>query len=297
MRTPVGERLRPGGMRRTADTLAADMHLDVVLPDESPTMPASALVELVRTAEELGYHTAYLPDHVLPPGEYGATFGGVYEPLVTLAHLAAVTSRIRLGTSVLVVPLRNPFVLAKQVATLQHLSSGRAVLGVGTGWSEEEFTAVGAAYRRRGSSTDEALALIRHLFTVGRGPYVADGFGFDQGVFAPVPEQAVAVLTGGNSDAALRRAATHADLWQGMPVPPEQFGVRVQRLRDLTDGRRPVSPGLRLQWDDDRAADRVADEIDAYRIAGADHVAVHFGDYRDSADRMTTLAHALGLDT
>lgn len=258
-------------------------------------MPASALSTLVRTAEGLGYHTAYLPDHVLPPGEYGATFGGVYEPLVTLAHLSAVTTRIRLGTSVLVLPLRNPFVLAKQVATLQHLSDGRAVLGVGTGWSEEEFAALGAPYRRRGRSTDEALALIRHLFTVGRGPYPAHGFGFDQGVFAPMPEQPVAVLTGGNSDAALRRAASYADLWQGLPVPPEQFGERVQRLRELTGERAAVSPGLRLQWDDDRPADEVAGELEAYRAAGAEHAAVHFGDHRDYPDRLAALARAWGL--
>ncbi|GAA3222497.1 hypothetical protein GCM10017691_08600 [Pseudonocardia petroleophila] len=91
------------------------------------------LVDLARDAERLGFGTAWLPDHVLPPEPYGDVYGGVYEPLVALSHLAAVTSTIRFGTSVLVLPLRDPFVLAKQVATLDRFSGGRFSLGVGTG--------------------------------------------------------------------------------------------------------------------------------------------------------------------
>ncbi|MGL5850991.1 MAG: LLM class flavin-dependent oxidoreductase, partial [Phycicoccus sp.] len=136
------------------------MELQVVLPDESPSMPARTMVDLARLAEELGYTTAWLPDHIIPPSEYGATFGGVYEPLVTIGHLTAVTERLRFGTSLLIAPLRNPFVLAKQVATLQQLSGGRMVLGVGVGWSEPEFDAVGAEFARRGAATDETLALL-----------------------------------------------------------------------------------------------------------------------------------------
>ncbi|KQS98368.1 hypothetical protein ASG23_11175 [Cellulomonas sp. Leaf395] len=97
-----------------------------------------------------------MPEHVLPPGEYGPTFGGVYEPLVTLGYLAAVTERLRLGTSVLVAPLRDRFVIAKQVATLHQLSKGRMILGVGVGWNAQEFDAVGADYAHRSAITDEA---------------------------------------------------------------------------------------------------------------------------------------------
>ena len=111
------------------------MELETVLPDESLSMPVDVLVELAHAAEDLGYATAWLPDHVLPPGEFGSEFGGVYEALVTIAYLAAVTERLRLGTSVLVAPLRDPFVLAKQVATLHRLSSGRVILGLGVGWA------------------------------------------------------------------------------------------------------------------------------------------------------------------
>lgn len=267
------------------------MRLDVVLPNEAVSMPPVHLVDLARLAEKLGYGTAYLPDHVLPPDDYGATFGGVYEPIVTIAHLTASTTTLRFGTSVLVLPLRNPFVLAKQVATVQQLSADRIVLGVGTGWSPEEFVAVGAEYRRRGRDTDDALAVIGHLFTEGAGPYVGRRYGFEQGVFAPRPATPVPILVGGNSDAALRRAAQFADSWQGLPVPPAEYAERVRALAALT-GDRSVSPGVRIGWADDRPVEEVVLEVNDYRSAGAEHVAVHLGDWRNYPDRMTALATA-----
>lgn len=152
------------------------MDLDVVLPNESRSMPVGALRDLAREAEDLGFATAWLPDHVLPPGPYGPEFGGVLEPLVTIGHLAAVTERLRFGTSVLVAPLRNPFVLAKQAATLQELSGGRLLLGLGAGWSREEFDAVGADHAHRGAVTEDVLALLRHLFSGGGAPYTGRRF-------------------------------------------------------------------------------------------------------------------------
>ncbi|HEY3561982.1 MAG TPA: LLM class flavin-dependent oxidoreductase, partial [Kribbella sp.] len=138
--------------------------LQVVLPDESAAMPPERLVELAIAAEQLGYGTAWLPDHLLPPGEFGSEYGGVYEPLVTIGYLAARTTRIRFGTSVLVLPLRSPYVVAKQAATLHRLSGERIVLGVGAGWVEPEFEAVGAAFSERGRRTDTSLGIIRDLF-------------------------------------------------------------------------------------------------------------------------------------
>lgn len=268
------------------------MDLEVVLPDESPSMPARVLPDLARAAEALGYTTAWLPDHVLPPGEYGETFGGVYEPLVTIGHLSAVTERLRLGTSVLVAPLRNPFVLAKQVATLQHLSAGRVVLGLGVGWSAPEFDAVGADHGSRGAVTDDVLGLLRHLWAGGAAPYRARRFSYDEGVFAPVPTTQVPVMVGGNSDAALRRAARHGDLWQGLPSSPEEFAERAGRLAELS-GERTVVPGLRIGWDGASSAAEVADRVAAYGEAGAQRVAVHFGDHEGTQARMEALAEAV----
>jgi probable F420-dependent oxidoreductase len=271
---------------------ASDMELEVVLPDESPSMSVETLVDLARAAEDLGYATAWLPDHVLPPGEYGATFGGVYEPLVTIGHLAAVTERLRLGTSVLVAPLRNPFVLAKQVATLHRLSAGRVVLGLGVGWSEQEFDAVGAQYRDRGAVTDDVLALLRHLFEAGTAPYQARRFSYQHGVFAPVPEGGVPIMVGGNSDAALRRAARYADVWQGIPANPSAFAERAHRLAQLAAGRDVVA-ALRIGWDGAAPVEQVADEVAAYADAGAARVAVHFGAWEGTGERMQALAGLL----
>ncbi|WP_091531767.1 TIGR03619 family F420-dependent LLM class oxidoreductase [Microlunatus soli] len=271
------------------------MELEVVLPNESPLMPPGQLVDLAQQAEELGFRTAWLPDHLLPPGEFGATFGGVYEPLMTLGHLGALTDRIRLGTSVLVVPLRDPFLLAKQLATLQQLSAGRIVLGAGVGWSQQEFAAVGADFGRRGAITDDALALLRHLFGGGSAPYEARRFGYTEGVFAPLPEQPVEIMIGGNSDAALRRAARFGDSWQGIPAAPAAFAERAGRLADLA-GDRTVAAGLRIGWQGGASgttAEQLAGEVLEYAAVGADRVAVHFGDADDTAVRMSALVTAL----
>jgi probable F420-dependent oxidoreductase len=274
--------------------LAADLgaDLEVVLPDESPAMEPATLVALAEAAERLGYRTAYLPDHLLPPEPYGDTYGGVYEPLVTLAHLAARTSTIRLGTSVLVLPMRNPFVVAKQVATLDRLSGGRAVLGVGTGWDRVEFAAVGADFPGRGARTDEGIALLRHLFA-GSGPFDGRFHQFDAGVFAPLPRRPVPIMVGGTSGRALRRAAELADEWQGVNLTPAEFARCAERLRELTD--RPLRLGTRLSWRGGRAEfARTVDDARAIAEAGADAVAVWFGVAEGAADRMAEFAAAGG---
>lgn len=268
------------------------MELQVVLPDESPSMDVRTLVELARAAEHLGFTTAWLPDHILPPGEYGATFGGVYEPLVTIAHLAAVTERIRFGTSVLVVPLRNPFVLAKQVATLQELSGGRMSLGVGAGWSEPEFAAVGAEFAARGAVTDDALALLRHLWTGGAAPYDGRRFSYQQGTFAPVPAKAIPIVVGGNSTAALRRAARFGDVWQGLPADVDAFRER-RAVLTASAGDRPVAAALRIAWDGTAPLGSLLEQMDAYREAGADQLAVHFGEVGGTQKRMREFMSAV----
>ncbi|MFC5234843.1 TIGR03619 family F420-dependent LLM class oxidoreductase [Pseudonocardia zijingensis] len=264
------------------------MDLEVVLPDESPDMPPGTLAELAGTAEQLGYRTLYLPDHLLPPAPYGTTYGGVYEPLMTLAHLAAVTSTIRLGTSVLVLPMRSPFVVAKQVATLDRLSGGRAVLGVGVGWDRAEFAAVDADFATRGARTDEDIALLRHLFRDG-GAFHGRFHHVEQGVFAPVPTGPLPIMVGGSSPAALRRAATLADEWQGVGLDAAGFARCAARLHELSD--HPPRLGTRLAWTG--GADeltRTVDEAHALAEAGADAVAVWFGEADGTADRMAEFA-------
>ena len=237
------------------------MELDVVLPDEAPDMPPDVLVTLARRADELGFRALWLPDHLLPPAPFGEVYGGVYEPLVTLAHLAAVTERILLGTSVLITPLREPVLLAKQTATLARLSGDRLLLGVGTGWERSEFDAVGAEFRRRGARTDEILERVQALH---RG---------EEGVLEPRPARPVPIVVGGTSPAALRRAARFADEWQGFSLTPEQFAAVEVEARKTT----------RIGYDDRTA-------LPDYAAAGASSVAVHLGSWQEAAARLDTLA-------
>lgn len=265
-----------------------DMDLEVVLPDEAPSMAPETLIELGITAERLGYRAAWLPDHLLPPGEYGDTYGGVYEPLVTLAYLAAVTTTIRLGTSVLVLPMRNPFVVAKQAATLDRLSGGRLTLGIGIGWNETEFAAVGADFATRGPRTDEEIALLRHLFR-GGGAFTGKYHSYAEGVFAPLPGRDIPIMVGGTSERALRRVAELGDEWQGFALDPAGFATAVARIRELTN--RPVRVGTRIEWRGGTAElEQALASTAAFAEAGADAVAVHFGAAEGAAEHMAQFA-------
>ncbi|SEO54610.1 TIGR03619 family F420-dependent LLM class oxidoreductase [Amycolatopsis saalfeldensis] len=261
------------------------MDLQVVLPDEAPDLDPGQFAGLARSAEELGYESVWLPDHVLPPGPFGEVYGGVYEPLVTLAYIAAATERIGLGTSVLILPLREPYVLAKQVATLSRLSGGRLVLGVGVGWNAEEFAEVGVDFSGRGRRTDETLELLERLFTTGRGP--------SGGHFEPRPAAHVPILVGGNSTVALRRAARAGDAWLSAGLDPTAFAERARTLAVLAEDR-PVKPMARMEWSGDRAdLDRAVADYHAYEAAGAAAVAVHFGPDGGYEERMRVFAEAV----
>jgi len=260
------------------------VELQVVLPDESATMPPERLVELAIAAEELGYGTAWLPDHILPPGEFGSEYGGVYEPLVTIGYLAARTTRIRFGTSVMILPLRNPYVVAKQAATLHRLSGERVVLGVGVGWTEKEFAAVGAPFRERGRRTDESLEIIRGLFA-----------GEDRGgVFEPKLRAPLPIMVGGVTPPALRRAAHLGDEWQGLGLDGPSFAAAVAKIRTQTD--REVKVGTRLHWSgavsEVGAVVREGIELTG---AGAESLAVSFGDHSQTLERMTRFRDAFRL--
>ncbi|TDW22239.1 LLM class flavin-dependent oxidoreductase [Kribbella kalugense] len=250
------------------------VELQVVLPDESAAMPPERLVELAVAAEELGYGTAWLPDHLLPPGDFGSTYGGVYEPLVTIGYLAARTTRIRFGTSVLVLPMRSAYVVAKQAATLHRLSGERIVLGVGAGWAAAEFAAVGASFEERGRRTDESLGIIRDLFE-----------GRDRGgVFEPKLRAPLPIMIGGTTTPALRRAARFGDEWQGLGLDGAGFSAAVARLRSF--GERPVKVGTRLDWSSGDPGPVVA-QAQELTEAGAETIAVSFGDETGALDRMT----------
>lgn len=180
--------------------------------------PWSTLLEHARMAEDLGFDGVVLPDHVvLPTGEVTphptgyplAPDAPFTEPLIAFAAMAAVTTRLRFLTGVLVVPLRDPFLLAKQLAALALLSGDRIVLGAGVGWHAEEFEVVGQGFADRGARMDEALALMVDLWRDGYAELAGRHFQVPTSAMFPVPTRPLPIWLGAVSPAGRRRAARH----------------------------------------------------------------------------------------
>jgi len=196
---------------------------------------AQALVGLASRAEELGFDSVWVHDHVFNVGHVFDRIGGkpYYEPLTLLSFVAARTRRVRLGTSVLVLPYHNPIRLAKTAATLDVLSGGRLILGVGVGLIEKEIRAMGSPFAERGALTDEAIAVMRALWTEDEPSFDGKYYRFAGMKFSPKPLQkpSIPVVIGGVSRAAIRRAARLGDGWQPLGLAPEALGQGIARLR------------------------------------------------------------------
>jgi len=196
---------------------------------------AQALVGLASRAEELGFDSVWVHDHVFNVGHVFDRIGGkpYYEPLTLLSFVAARTRRVRLGTSVLVLPYHNPIRLAKTAATLDVLSGGRFILGVGVGLIEKEIRAMGSPFAERGAFTDEAIAVMRSLWTEDEPSFDGKYHRFAGMKFSPKPLQkpSIPVVIGGVSGAAIRRAARVGDGWQPLGLSPEALGQGIALLR------------------------------------------------------------------
>ena len=231
---------------------------------------------LARQAEDLGFHAIYVSDHIVPPRAQ-AQFGRNLESMTVLAAIAAVTSRARVGASVIVVPMREPLLFAKQVATIDLISGGRLVLGVGAGWVEGEFANVGSDFKTRGARTDETIALLRHLFSGSTEPFHGKHIRLDDFAFAPIPPQGdrIPILVGGHSPGAIRRAARVADLYQPTFVSPEEF-ARLRRAVVEEAGGRKLEFGCRTAVRPDQSAEDVVELVKAYQAEGVEEMCLGF---------------------
>ena len=263
------------------------MFFDAALGNIGAEAQTTAILETAQLADELGFRALWSADHLLAPLS-APQFGRVFEPLVTLAYIASITQRIRLGTSVIVLPMRSPFVVAKQVATLDALSNGRVILGIGAGWSAEEFANVHADFRMRGARMDEAIRLLRHLWSGSQEAFDGRFYGYPGGVFEPLPFQGsdLPLLVGGRSDAALKRAAQHAAFWHSY-VMGREFELTVAKLRAEPGGER-VEVGGTYEFAGD--LDQAHTDIEAWAAAGAQHLSVSFGPTAGRASRMRDFA-------
>jgi probable F420-dependent oxidoreductase len=211
------------------------------------------IIETARKAEELGFDAVLVNDHIIVDGTPGivASWGNTYDPLMILSYVAACTTRIRLGTSVLIMPYRNPIATAKMMATLDQMSTGRVIAGVGVGWNEAEFAALGVPFHERGARTTEYLRLWQACWAPGETTFHGQFFSFATMHIMPKPLQQPhpPIWIGGSSDAALRRAAAFAQVWQPTPTALEQLRERQAYLRDACAKiRRPDVPATRMSF-------------------------------------------------
>ena len=193
-------------------------------------------VPLARAAEREGFEALWLGDHLISPAAYSSDYpyapGGrgpghavetpMLDVFVNIGHLAAATTTLKLASGVLVLPLRSPFVVARAAATAQVLSGGRLLVGVGSGWLREEFEAVGEPFGGRGRRTDEAIGVLRKLWSGEVVEHVGEAYRFGPVRFVPPPEPPIPIVVGGLSKAAIRRAAHLGDGWFGPAVPLER---------------------------------------------------------------------------
>jgi probable F420-dependent oxidoreductase len=250
------------------------MRVGVHLPHIGRKAGPEAIRRAAVQAEELGFADAWTSEHIIVPAGAAYPPSAVFwDPVLTLTWAAAFTSRIGLGTSVLVLPMRHPVPLAKELATLQNLSSGRFILGAGVGWLAAEFAALGMPFSERGRRMDEGVALMRAAwqddpvsFPTRYIPAV-----IDEMRILPKPEKPIPIWIGGSSEAALRRAVAQ-DGWHGSRLSPEEAGPIVRRLREARpDPEFAVS--LRYGWDGKDMAS-LAVRLSGYAAAGIGHVLV-----------------------
>jgi probable F420-dependent oxidoreductase len=182
-------------------------------------------IRMVKLAEAAGFDSVVAVDHVVFPHRYTSVYpyapdgrlpggpgGALPDPLIWMAAMAAVTTTLRFMTGVIILPLRNPLVLAKQVATLDAMSSGRIELGIGVGWLEEEFEAVGVPFKNRGKRSDEYIAVMRKLWAEDGASFKGEFVSFDEVSSNPKPvNRTVPIVIGGHSEAAAKRAGRLGD--------------------------------------------------------------------------------------
>ena len=216
---------------------AAAIRFGVTIPNNWGIADPGQVLAMGPFAEALGYDSVWVMDHLLNSGYIRERLDDrpYYHPLATLSYLAATTKRVALGTSVLVLPYHNPVELAKYTASLDQMSGGRVILGVGAGAMTEEFEALGVPFKQRGALTNECMTVMKELWTSPDPRYQSPRWNFGGFKFAPKPAQrpAIPLWVGGSSPGALRRAATMGDGWHPTGMTPDEFRAGRDEVRRL----------------------------------------------------------------
>jgi len=252
--------------------------LGVALRSMGPQSTAETILECTMAAESAGLDDVWVQDHIaIAPDDAEGSGGRYLDPLATLAFLAGATRRIGLGTGVLVLPYREPLVTAKWVATIQELSGGRLLLGVGVGWLRSEFNALGLDRSKRGAASDETLKFLHRCFADDE----VDAHG-QKFLFLPRPQRPP-IYVGGAAPYALDRAVRYGDGWLPMGADPKQLAEPIARLRELAREAQRATPAVVLMTGfplGDPA--RAVAQVHALAEVGVTHF-IHGGRYQDAA--------------
>src|SRR5213083_3682958 len=279
------------------------MDIGCHLPTQGPVATREALLTFCREAEHRQIASLWVSDHVIfPRTATGRYPGGRFpfapdtpylEPVAVLAAAAVATTRPRIGSSVFILGHRHPVVMAKMLTTIDALSNGRLVCGVGVGWWEEELTILDAPFHRRGRQADEILRVFKELWTSDHPRFAGEFYRFDDVGFAPKPVQKPhpPIWVGGDSPGAFRRVVTLGDGWHATSKTPKELGEAITRLRAAADaaGRRfdTITLSLRFGLRDDLIAQgphAVIDLLAEYKRLGLRHIVLEFR--RDDLGRM-----------
>jgi probable F420-dependent oxidoreductase len=271
----------------------AGMDYGLILPSLGDDATREGIDAAGEIAERLGFTDVWTTDHLLVDASAAEDYGTIFEAVTTLAYLAGRTTTVRLGASVVVVPMRNAVVLAKELATIDNLSNGRLIAGVGVGWSRAEFANVGVTDRFgvRGAYTDETIRLWRHLWSGADWPFHGRFHTFDDFVFGPLPEQGghVPIWIGGRQEAALRRVGRLADTYHSSATSPSAYEPRLAVIRAAAEEADRPMPGLSARvrvllsssepvdgYSMQGTPEEVASEIRAFAAIGVGHLALAF---------------------
>ena len=273
------------------------MEYGIALPHIGPAASAVAIIAVAQRAESLGFRSVWVLDRLLypliprskypgnPSGEIPRAMQTTFEPLTVLAFAAAATKQILLGTSVLVASYRSPVLLAKMTATLDQLSGGRLILGLGAGWSSDEFTAIGESLHGHQERTDDYLRVLKSLWAEKQPSFSGKYYQVPKSVFLPQPVQRPGppLWIGGNSKRAMRRTALFGDSWH----PTSRIGLAklvegIKYIRQVAHqaGRNSQAVKLTLRWNASPfltqkfSAEEARECFSAYREAGVTHVCI-----------------------
>ena len=225
------------------------MKFGIIFANIGPAVQPEHAAALGQLAEENGFDSIWTVEHVLVPADYQSEYpysptgkmpgpeeSPIPDPLVWLTYVGAMTKRIKLATGVLILPQRNPLVLAKEVATLDVLSGGRVMLGVGVGWLREEFDAIGIPFEERAARTDEHVAALRTLWAEDEATFKGQFTSFERAKSFPKPvRRSVPIVVGGHTKPAARRAGRLGDGFFPARTSPEELAVLLEEMRTAAD--------------------------------------------------------------